>query len=138
MHSIQQCESRSVDSLSAYLLNKPVEFSGLCSEIKYTNFSLPVYEPERKVQYIKCCSLLLFVLFLKEEKENKKLLAKFIGSLESCFLSSCTTHNLFWFILNHVSRIMLKVHVSLYFLKLLIFPLSCQIFYPMPGYYKML
>lgn len=49
LHSIQQCESRSVDSLSAYLLNKPVEFSGLSSEIKYTNFSLPVYEPERKV-----------------------------------------------------------------------------------------
>lgn len=49
LHSIQQCESRSVDSLSAYLLNKPVEFSGLSSEIKYTNLSLQVYEPEREV-----------------------------------------------------------------------------------------
>lgn len=67
----------------------------------------------------------------------EKLWAK-IGSLESCFLSSCSIHNLFWFILNHVNRIMLKVNVSLFFvsflfLKLLVFPLSRYIFYTTPG-----
>lgn len=136
MHSIQQCERRSVDSLSACLLNKPVNLS---SEIKYTNFSLPVSEPYRKVPFIYslqyCCSLLLFGCFgvcwgfFYIERKQKK-------TLESCFLSSGTTQFILFYI-QPCQQNNAKISVALYFLKLLIFVL-CWIFYAILGYYKIL
>lgn len=68
-----------------------MNFSGLNSEIKHTDFSLPVSELHSKVQCIIYCSLLLLVLFF--------------------FLNKVLTKSLlvlFCFILNHINTTALK------------------------------